>query len=167
MSSKPTYEELERRCRESVAANNARLEALAQVLQHQGSTAQAFLDFALDQAIELTGSRIGYIYWYDEERREFVLNTWSKGVMKECTINDPQTRYELDKTGIWGEAVRQRRPIILNDFQSDHPLKRGCPAGHAILHKFLTVPVFSGRASSRWWAWRTRRRTTTPPTSCS
>ena len=143
MSSKPTYAELERRCRESVAANNARLEVLVQVLQHQGSTAQAFLDFALDQAIRLTGSRIGYIYWYDEGRREFVLNTWSKSVMKECTINDPQTRYELDKTGIWGEAVRQRRPIILNDFQSDHPLKRGCPAGHARLHKFLTVPVFS------------------------
>ena len=55
MSSKPTYAELERRCRESVAANNARLEVLVQVLQHQGSTAQAFLDFALDQAISADG----------------------------------------------------------------------------------------------------------------
>lgn len=144
MSSQPTYAELERRCRESVAANNSRLEVLVRVLQHKAPTAQAFLDFALDQAIELTGSRIGYIYWYDEERREFVLNTWSKSVMKECSVDDPQTRYELDKTGIWGEAVRQRRPIILNDFQPDHPLKRGCPAGHVRLHKFLTVPVFSG-----------------------
>jgi diguanylate cyclase (GGDEF)-like protein/PAS domain S-box-containing protein len=63
--------------------------------------------------------------------------------MKECKIANPQTCYELEKTGIWGEAVRQRKPIILNDFQASHPLKKGYPEGHADLTKFLTVPVFN------------------------
>jgi hypothetical protein len=35
--------------------------------------------------------------------------------MKECSIANPATCYDLDKTGIWGEAVRQRQPIMLND----------------------------------------------------
>ncbi len=56
----------------------------------------------------------------------------------------PQTCYELEKTGIWGEAVRQRKPIVLHDFQAAHPLKKGCPQGYATLTRFLTMPVFQG-----------------------
>ena len=55
---------------------------------------------------------------------------------------DPQTIYQLEKTGLWGEAVRQAGPIVVNDFQKPHPLKKGYPPGHAKLDKFLTVPVF-------------------------
>ena len=64
--------------------------------------------------------------------------------MQECAIGNPQTIYQLEKTGIWGEAVRQARPIIVNDFQAPHPLKKGQPEGHAPLFKYLTIPVFSG-----------------------
>jgi PAS domain S-box-containing protein len=124
--------------------DEARFHSLASILQHPATNVQEFLDFALNEAITLTGSKIGYIYFYHADRKEFVLNTWSKDVMKECKIQNPQTCYELDKTGIWGEAVRQRKPIILNDFQAEHPLKKGYPEGHARLDKYLTVPVFSG-----------------------
>ncbi|MFA7368218.1 MAG: response regulator, partial [Kiritimatiellales bacterium] len=127
---------------EELARNDARLQRLVNILQHPAGTVQEFLDYALEQAIQLTGSRIGYIYHYHEDRKEFVLNTWSKEVMPECTVANPQSCYELDRTGIWGEAVRQRRPIIINDFQTDHPLKKGCPEGHVRLLKFLTVPIF-------------------------
>lgn len=119
------------------------LQRLTTILQHSAASLQEFLDFALQQAIELTESRLGYLYFYDEERREFTLNSWSRDVMLECTITDPQTCYELDKTGLWGEAVRQRRPLLVNDFQAEHPLKRGYPEGHAVLYKYLTVPLFS------------------------
>ena len=120
------------------------LRSMVNILQHQSETTQAFLDHALNEAIRITNSKIGYIYHYDERRKEFVLNTWSKDVMRECTITDPQTCYELDKTGIWGEAVRQRRPIIVNDFAKEHPLKKGYPEGHASLLKYMTIPVFIG-----------------------
>ncbi len=131
---------------EALLRDEARFRSLASILQHPATSLQEFLDFALDEAIKLTGSKIGYIYFYHADRKEFVLNTWSKDVMKECKIQNPQTCYELDKTGIWGEAVRQRRPIILNDFQAEHPLKKGYPEGHARLDKYLTIPVFRGDA---------------------
>lgn len=124
--------------------NTSRLQSLVSILQHRFDSVQDFLDYALDEAIKLTGSKIGYIYFYNEEREEFVLNTWSKDVMKECTITEPQTCYQLGKTGLWGEAVRQKKEIVINDFQAVHPLKKGYPEGHAKLYKFLTVPVFSG-----------------------
>ncbi len=132
----------ERAAEAEVCRNEARMRSLVSILQYQTDSEQDFLDYALNEAIQLTGSKLGYLYRYHEDRREFVLNSWSREVMRECTIVDPQTCYELDKTGLWGEAVRQRRPILVNDFAADHPLKKGYPAGHAQLSKYLTVPVF-------------------------
>jgi PAS domain S-box-containing protein len=126
-----------------IKLNESRLKMLVDILQHPSDTIQNFLDYALEQAIQLTGSKIGYIYHYQEDSKEFVLNTWSKEVMVECTVAKPLTCYELDKTGIWGEAVRQRRSIIVNDFTT-HPLKKGYPEGHVQLLKFMTIPIFKG-----------------------
>ncbi|OQX01691.1 MAG: hypothetical protein BWK80_59425, partial [Desulfobacteraceae bacterium IS3] len=107
---------------EYLRQNEARLESLLRISQYRADSVKNLLDYALDEAIRLTTSKIGYIYYYNEESKEFTLNTWSEEVMKECSVAKPKTLYHLDKTGIWGEAVRQRRPIVLNDFQAPHPL---------------------------------------------
>lgn len=127
-----------------IKLNEARLASLVKIAHYESELVQDLLDFALDEAIALTGSTIGYIYFYDDATRQFTLNTWSKGVMQECTVAEPQTIYQLEKTGIWGEAVRQARPIMVNDFPAPHPLKKGYHEGHTELYKFLTIPVFSG-----------------------
>jgi PAS domain S-box-containing protein len=121
--------------------NEARLESLLRITRFETHDVQELLDYALKEAIALTGSNIGYIYYYSEEKREFILNTWSDKVMEACKVAGKQTVYQLDKTGIWGEAVRQRQPIIINDFQVANPLKKGYPEGHVDLCRFLTVPV--------------------------
>ena len=120
-----------------------RLECLVRVSQNSSHNIQNLLDFTLNEAIRLTRSKIGYIYFYNEDTRQFILNSWSKDVMAECTITEPQTCYDLDKTGIWGEVVRQRTAIILNDFQAPHHLKKGYPEGHAPLYRYLSIPVFN------------------------
>jgi len=128
---------------ESILMHNRRLQLLLELTQTRETDLQAILDKALEYALQLTSSAIGYIYHYSEEERQFVLNTWSRDVMKECRVVNPQTVYQLDKTGIWGEAVRQRKPIMVNDFQAENPLKKGYPDGHVNLNRYLTVPVFS------------------------
>jgi PAS domain S-box-containing protein len=62
--------------------------------------------------------------------------------MKVCSVREPMTVYELNKTGIWGEVVRQRRPIKVNDFTAPNPLKKGTPEGHAPMKNFMSIPVF-------------------------
>jgi len=129
--------------KEEIVLQNERLESLLRISQFQTNSIQVLLDFALEEAIELTNSKIGYIYFYNEETKQFTLNTWSKDVMKECAVQNPQTVYDLDSTGCWGEAVRQRKPIVLNNYQEVNPQKKGIPEGHVRLSKFLTIPVFS------------------------
>lgn len=134
--------ELIKRLENKVIRNENRLKGLINILQFRAESTQDFLDNALSEAIKLTESKIGYIYFYHEDRKQFVLNTWSKDVMDGCSIINPETCYELDKTGVWGEVVRQRKPIVINNFQENHPLKKGYPEGHTVLNRFMTVPVF-------------------------
>ncbi|HBE03729.1 MAG TPA: hypothetical protein DC049_14840, partial [Spirochaetia bacterium] len=118
-----------------------RIQSLIKILQYDSSSLQDFLDFSLQEIIEITSSKIGYIYLYDENTRQLRLNSWSREVMKECRVLNPQTCYELSQTGIWGEVVRQRRPVIINNFSEYHPLKKGYPDGHVHLDRFMSIPV--------------------------
>ena len=129
--------------KDEVKLREARLRSLISILEFETDNIQDFLDFSLSEAIKLTQSKLGYIYYYNEDRKEFTLNSWSKEVMKECTIVEYETTYQLSETGIWGEAVRQRKEIIVNDYHAANPLKKGYPKGHAPLHNFMTLPIFS------------------------
>ncbi|NQU86960.1 MAG: response regulator [Mariniphaga sp.] len=122
--------------------SNRRLESLLRITQYKTENIQDLLDYALNEAIQLTESKIGHIYFYDENKKQFTLNSWSKETMNECKIIEPQTVYELEKTGCWGEAVRQKKPYVLNDYSLNHPQTKGTPTGHITLKKFLTIPVF-------------------------
>ncbi|MFZ2198712.1 MAG: PAS domain S-box protein, partial [Thermodesulfovibrionales bacterium] len=134
----------ERKKAEEIAKlDEARTDSILRISQFSAESLRELLDFAVDEAITLSGSKFGYLYFYHEDTQEFVLHAWSKDVMNECTIADPQTDYKLEKTGIWGEVVRQRKAIIVNDFSAPHPLKKGYPEGHAPLVRFFSVPIFS------------------------
>ena len=56
---------------------------------------------------------------------------------------NPRRVEPLEPTGLWGEAVRQRKPIVVNDFDSSpNPFMKGLPEGHVHIRRFLTVPIF-------------------------
>jgi diguanylate cyclase (GGDEF)-like protein/PAS domain S-box-containing protein/putative nucleotidyltransferase with HDIG domain len=115
---------------------------ISDAFSHLFSNTQQQLDYVLHRALNLTESKYGYIYFYNEETQEFMLNSWTKGVMEECAVAKPQTIYQLAHTGIWGEVVRQRKPLIVNDFAALNPLKKGYPSGHVALTNFMSIPVF-------------------------
>ncbi len=122
--------------------DDARLEALLDLSKLECGSVQALLDAVLERMVALASSRYGYIYFYDETSETLTLHAWSKGVMPDCSIPDPRRISALSEIGLWGEPIRQRRPVVLNDFVGPNPLKRGLPAGHARLLRFMTVPVF-------------------------
>ncbi|TGE32061.1 PAS domain S-box protein [Desulfosporosinus sp. Sb-LF] len=136
-------EEALRRCEEAARIEEKRLNSVIKLSQQKTSSLKELLDSSLNEAIALSNSRLGYIYFYDEESKEFALHAWSSEAMKECKINEPATIFKLDKTGIWGEVVRQRSAILINDFQAYNPLKKGYPPGHAPLFRFMTLPVIT------------------------
>ncbi len=121
--------------------DDLRLQILMTISQHETSSLQELLGLALEGVVALSGSTLGYIFSYSEETGEFSQQAWSKDVMESCSFADPAAACYMTKTGIWGEAVRQRSPIVINDFTAPHPLKKGRPDGHAPLVRFMTLPV--------------------------
>ncbi|MGA2298629.1 MAG: GAF domain-containing protein, partial [FCB group bacterium] len=127
--------------KQDILKSEMRLEVLLSIAQFDPKSKEEFLDYALHEALILTSSKFGHIYFYDENKEEFSLHSWSDKVMEECNIVYPKTTCKLKDTGLWGEPVRQRAPVIINEYRKPHHLKRGYPEGHAIIERFLSVPV--------------------------
>jgi PAS domain S-box-containing protein len=132
-----------KRAEEITRADERRLRSVLKVSQRHTGSVRELLDYALDEALVLAESMFGYIYYYSEDKEEFTLHAWSKGVLQECTVLNPPRVYQLSRTGLWGEPVRQRQPIIVNDFCAPNPLKKGYPQGHAPLLRYMSLPVVS------------------------
>ncbi len=128
---------------EEMNANQQRLRSLVEKLQYQSNNIQDFHDHAVEKAIALTNSKLGYIYFYDEDTQLFTLNSWSKEGMNENQIQNPVTTFQLVEAGMWGEAVRQRKAIVLNDFKAPYSLKISFPEEHGALSRFLIIPIIS------------------------
>jgi PAS domain S-box-containing protein len=121
----------------------ARMGSLVEILQHPVESVHEFLDFSLEKAIQLTGSRIGFIFLYFEEQERFVLSTFSKSAKTESSIDNIPDRMNLADSGLLGEAIRQRKPLIVNNYPLNNGHGKGFPPGHIPLRKFLSVPLFN------------------------
>ena len=105
-------------------------------------TLDELLSATLDEAEALTDSRIGFYHFLNEDQIMLSLQNWSTRTLKEfCMAGGKGMHYPLDKAGVWADCVRERRPVIHNDYAS-LPQRKGLPTGHAILHRELIVPVF-------------------------
>ena len=130
------------RQRDERRINEIRLNSLLKLSQTQDKSFNELLDFGLEEAIRLTESEIGYIYYYNEDTQNFTLYSWSSSVMAQCAIMEKQTIYQLEKTGLWGEAVRQRKAVITNNYSAPNRYKKGYPEGHVHLIRHMNLPIF-------------------------
>ncbi len=130
-----------RQAEETTQLERIRFEVLYQLSQMVQDTEAAIKDFALQESVRITGSRIGYLFFLDESEQTLKLHAWTGEVMSNCRVEKAPTEFLVADTGLWGEAVRQRRPIITNDYAADNPWKKGLPEGHLALTRHLNVPL--------------------------
>jgi len=133
-----------KRAEEAGALNSQRLKTLLQLNQMTQTTLQEITDFVLEEAVRLTQSKIGYLAFLNEDESVLTMHSWSKSAMAECATSEKPLQYPVETTGLWGEAVRQRRPIITNDYAAANPWKKGYPQGHVALQRHMNIPVFEG-----------------------
>ncbi|MFZ5447784.1 MAG: GAF domain-containing protein [Thermodesulfobacteriota bacterium] len=129
---------------EALRLDESRLEAVWQLSQMTKATLKEITNFALEEGVRLTKSKIGYLAFTNEDETVLTMQAWSETAMQECAVTDKPLVYPLNTTGLWGEAVRQRRPIITNDYAAPNPYKRGYPTGHVEIYRHMNIPVFDG-----------------------
>ncbi len=119
----------------------SRQNILTDVFIKNFSSRQELLDYTVHRSLELTGSEYGYISLYDEDSHEFTMSSWTIDVMPDYKVVNKQAKSYIDSASIWGEVVKQRKPIIINDFSKPNPLNSDFPEGHVKLRNFMSVPI--------------------------
>jgi PAS domain S-box-containing protein len=121
--------------------NERRIATLFELTQIADQPEDVIISFALERAVEITRSRIGYLAFVSPDERAMTMYSWSQAAMEECRAVDKPIVYQVEETGLWGEAIRQRKAIITNDYSLENPLKKGYPEGHVQIHRHMNIPV--------------------------
>ncbi len=121
-----------------------RLQALLDLNKMAGASQREILDFVREQVIKITRSRFAFVGFMNEDESIMSVDNWSTETMEQCAIAEQPMRFPIAEAGLWGEPVRQRKPVIVNDYDAPDPAKRGLPQGHVPVERFLGVPVFDG-----------------------
>ncbi|MFX1570746.1 MAG: PAS domain S-box protein, partial [Promethearchaeota archaeon] len=119
-----------------------RLNSLLKLSQMKSKSKKEITEFALEECVRLTSSKVGYLHFVNEDQKTIHLYLWSKNVIDQCYQED-NTHYPIDEAGIWADAFRMRKPVIHNDYQSN-PNKKGYPEGHFPVIRHMSIPVFDG-----------------------
>jgi len=117
-----------------------RLNALLTLHQMENVSEEQMISFALEEVVKLTRSQGGYFHFVNTDEQSIDMFAWSKGVLEFCTV-EKIGHYPIEYAGVWADCVRQRAPVIHNDYQH-LPEKKGYPAGHFHLVRHMSVPVF-------------------------
>jgi PAS domain S-box-containing protein len=127
------------------AVNVAMAEVTAYVMGGEVSFEQ-ITNLIRDKAMELTGSRYGFVSSIDPMTKQLICHSLSTG-KEECTVADQGTGFEMDDDrtypGLWGYCLNTGEAVRTEDPQA-HPASQGLPEGHITLERYLCIPVTSG-----------------------
>ncbi len=95
----------------------------------------------LDEICELVDSPIGFFHFVEEDQKTLTLQQWSTRTQNEfCRAEGKGRHYDSDLAGVWVDCLRERKPVVHNDYAS-LPHQKGLPPGHTPVIRELVVPV--------------------------
>ena len=122
--------------------NEARLEVLLRLQNAPFDDEKSFVARALEEAVRLTDSEVGYFHFMEGDQVNLRLFCWSSAVLDRCEL-PREGRYPLAEAGAWADCIRLGRPVIHNDYQN-LPDRRGLPEGHFPVRRHMSVAVKEG-----------------------
>ena len=106
-----------------------------------GHSLDELLTRTLDEAERLTGSTLGFFHFVEADQKTLSLQTWSTNTMRNmCSAAGKGRHYAADQAGVWADALRERRPMIHNNYAS-LPHRQGLPPARATGVRELVVPI--------------------------
>ena len=120
--------------------NESRLGAMLALNQGaHTSTEREVIQVALEHAVSLTSSKVGYLHFVNNDQESIELVTWSRDTLKHCEAAF-DSHYPVSMAGIWADCVRSKSPQIHNDYPHMEN-RKGLPEGHIPLSRHMSLPV--------------------------
>ncbi|MBN2733698.1 MAG: PAS domain S-box protein [Methanomicrobiaceae archaeon] len=118
-----------------------RFEILVKIADMRDTSESELSQYVMEAACRMTGSTLAFIGMITSDESVMDIVAWSKSTMKECRVAASPIHFQIDKAGIWADAVRTRKPKIVNDYSAPHHSKKGLPDGHVGITRFLSLPI--------------------------
>jgi len=87
----------EKRAEEETRSNQLRLQAVIDLYQMPAATEHDLCTYALEKAISLSGSRMGFLAFVNEEESALSIHSWSRSALEVCKVKDRRSDYPLEK----------------------------------------------------------------------
>jgi PAS domain S-box-containing protein len=136
---------IRKKAEEALRLDESRLEALLKISHVTDLSLTGVADFVQEEAVRLTQSKIGYLAFLNDAGTKLTIYSWSRSIMDRCRVKGKKLEYTIEETGLWGEPIRQKKAVIVNDFEAPNPLKHGYPEGHISLRRYMSIPIFDGK----------------------
>jgi PAS domain S-box-containing protein len=99
------------------------------------------LEYALNEIESLTHSTVSFFHFLEADQKTISLQAWSTNtLLKMCKAEGKGSHYDLEQAGVWADAIRQRKPVIHNDY-ANLAEQKGLPEGHAQIIREMVVPI--------------------------
>jgi circadian clock protein KaiC len=128
---------------EKIKHHEIHLENLLALHRMENVTDTELFNFTLEASLDITQSEFAFIGTLSKDETVLTIQSWSTKVMEQCSITGKTIDFVIAQTGLFGECVRQRRSIMVNDYESSIELKKGYPKGHVPIKRYLGIPIFS------------------------
>jgi len=118
------------------------LQALLDLHQISLESVRDVKSFIVNKCIEITGSKLVYVGFIDEDETVLKTTFWSENIIDMCQLDyDRSLRFNIKTGGLWAESIRQRKAIVINDYEGPHLFKKGLPDGHISIKRFMGIPI--------------------------
>ncbi|MBF0123261.1 MAG: PAS domain S-box protein [Candidatus Omnitrophica bacterium] len=78
-----------------------------------------FLQLSLDEIERSSESLVSFYHFVEGDQKNISLQAWSTRTKEKfCKAAGEGSHYSMDQAGVWADAVRERKPVIHNDYKS-------------------------------------------------
>ena len=128
-----------KRAERALVLNEARLDALLALSRMSGTAAGRVADFALEEQVKLTGSEAGWLGLVEEDQKHVTFRR--KG---EIEAGNSKMQLSVEMGGIFADAVRERKTLVVNDCAQSGRCNLGFSEGNATCRRLLVTPLIEG-----------------------
>jgi signal transduction histidine kinase/DNA-binding response OmpR family regulator len=133
-----------KRAEARICLDDVRFGALFQLSHMTDASIDELEDFTLEQALRISGSTVGLIRFLNEDESVVLSTRWCRAILEQSRADEVSPLFSLDESGVWREAVRERRVVTINDCQAKHSGKRAPLPNHLQLNRLLAAPALEG-----------------------
>jgi len=134
----------QKQAEKNIVLQALRIQKLLELNRMKDAPSLELFNYSLEASLQMTESRYSLIGLISPDESVMTIHTCSQEAMLECAVVGKPMHFHIASSGVWRECIRQRKPVVLNEYTAQHPAKRGYPEGHVPITRFLGIPILDG-----------------------